>query len=467
MAAKDNQGLQAIVIVLALLVVGLAVGIFLINNARKTEKARADSAEQSASQAASSERQIQEEANNYKEAMGFSRDVSYEAMQKSISEDLQRYGQNFEEEDRNYHTILDQIFQENRKLADNEAEAKQLVAKLEGRLAAIVAEKEEQITQYRAEAQAAAEDLAREKNKFEEEYARINKENEQLAAQFENLQQEHAETVAQLNQTRAQLEQKIASLQDSIEKLKLKQPEEDPFAQPADGEITWVNQAENKVWVNIGSKDGLRPQVTFSVFEVGQPDADQAVKKASIEIVQILSGGMAEAKITGDDQANPVMPGDKIYSPAWAPGRQVGFAIAGFIDIDGDGSSDLEQLKRIIAANGGKVDVAPNAEGEKEGDAQVETRFLILGDRSESPNRTAWARSYDQISEEAGNLAIPSIPLQQFLELIGWKNDSDVVPLGIDARESDFAAQPREQELPRRSVAPTGAFRKRLPKVSY
>ena len=63
-AAKDNQGLQAIVIVLALLVVGLAVGLFLINNAKKTATARAEQAETSAQNASSAERKAQEEANN-------------------------------------------------------------------------------------------------------------------------------------------------------------------------------------------------------------------------------------------------------------------------------------------------------------------------------------------------------------------------------------------------------------------
>lgn len=467
MAAKDNQGLQAIVIVLALLVVGLGVGLVLVNNSRKTEKARADSAETNAQNAANSERQVQEEANYYKESMGFGRGESYASMQAAIKEDLDRWGANFPEEDRNFRTILGQIFEENRKLALNEAEAKAREADLQAKLTALEAEKEQELAKYRADKEAAAAELAAERNKFTEQYERVNQEKEDLAAEFAKLQEEHAEAVKDLNATRAALEQKIASLQDSVEKLKLKQPQEDPFAQPADGEVTWVNQGENKAWINIGRNDGLRPQVTFSVYEVGEADADQAIKKASIEIVQVLSGGLSEAKITGDDPKNPVMPGDKIYSPAWAPGRQTGFAIAGFIDLDGDGSSDLEQLKRIIRTSGGKVDIAPNAQGEKEGAAQVETRFLILGEQPDSPNRTAWVNSYQEISREAGNLAIPTIPLQRFLELIGWKNDADVVPLGIDASERDFTAQPRAQELPRKTGQPQGVFRKRLPKVSY
>ena len=37
MATRENQGLQAIVIVLTILTIGLLVGLLLVNNARKTQ----------------------------------------------------------------------------------------------------------------------------------------------------------------------------------------------------------------------------------------------------------------------------------------------------------------------------------------------------------------------------------------------------------------------------------------------
>ena len=46
MATRENQGLQAIIIVLTIFDLGLLVGVLLVNNARKTQKARADNAEQ-------------------------------------------------------------------------------------------------------------------------------------------------------------------------------------------------------------------------------------------------------------------------------------------------------------------------------------------------------------------------------------------------------------------------------------
>ena len=34
-----------------------------------------------------------------------------------------------------------------------------------------------------------------------------------------------------------------------------------------DGRVTLINQAQRLVWVNIGQKDGLQRQTTFSVFD--------------------------------------------------------------------------------------------------------------------------------------------------------------------------------------------------------
>src|SRR5690606_13731136 len=49
-----------------------------------------------------------------------------------------------------------------------------------------------------------------------------------------------------------------------------------------DGEVTWVNQRTGTVWLNRGRQDGLRPNVTFSVFERGATSLEGAVKKGSI-----------------------------------------------------------------------------------------------------------------------------------------------------------------------------------------
>src|SRR5690606_13836984 len=138
--------------------------------------------------------------------------------------------------------------------------------------------------------------------------------------------------------------------------LRQNQADPDPFAQPEDGMISWVNQKAQKVWINLGEADALRPQVTFMVYSGDESDALKADLKGSIEVTKILGPHMAEARITNDTPTRPLMEGDKIYSQVWNPGRQVGFALAGILDINKDGKNDIQELKSIIQLNNGKVD---------------------------------------------------------------------------------------------------------------
>ncbi len=50
-------------------------------------------------------------------------------------------------------------------------------------------------------------------------------------------------------------------------------------------------------------------------------------------------------RILEDDVSNIIVPGDLVLTPAWAPGRQIHFAIAGFVDLTDDDKSDLDMLE--------------------------------------------------------------------------------------------------------------------------
>ena len=114
----------------------------------------------------------------------------------------------------------------------------------------------------------------------------------------------------------------------------------------ADGRISWVNQ-NGTVWINLGTADSLRRQVTFSVFDADLHDAAKSKKKGSIEVTRLLSDHMAEARITNDDPTNPILTGDNIYSQIWHRGKKLHFALTGVIDVDGDGQSDLQLGSRV------------------------------------------------------------------------------------------------------------------------
>src|SRR5262249_17780677 len=152
-----------------------------------------------------------------------------------------------------------------------------------------------------------------------------------------------------------------------------------------------VNQRNGTVWINLGRNDALRRQVSFTVHTPDSKPGGTEGKKGSIEVTQILGDHLAEAKITGDSLTNPILPGDKIYTPLWDPNRPERFAIAGKIDINGDGQDDREQLKSLIALSGGAVDAELDAEGKMIGAISADTRYLIAGPIQDKA-RNAWTK---------------------------------------------------------------------------
>jgi hypothetical protein len=469
MATRENQGLQATIIVLVILVIGLGVGLLLMNNAKKTAQARAASAEQQSSKDQGALATAQEEANTYKEWMGFQSSDSKAAIVPLVKEDQDRFMANIEEESRKYRTALSAIFEEREKLAASESKAKQDVKDMQDRLLAIESQKEAQVKEAQKALETAKQDAAAEKLKFDQFRATMEAEKDKLAKDMSELQVKHDESVAKLTAEKTDLNRTIAKMDRSIDLLRAGLPEVDQFAQPADGRITWVNQKYGKAWINIGSADGLRPQVTFSVAAAeGEADAEAAAKKGAIEVVRVTAPHMAEVKITSDEPTNPLLPGDRIYSQVWDRGRQVGFAIAGFIDMDGDKRSDLQKLKNIITTSNGRIDAAPDDKGVKQGEITINTRYLILGEYPSDASQTDPRMvTWNDLSAEAERLGVETISIDEFLKLMGWQADNRSVVMGAGSRAEDFPAEPRTQEMPRKTRQPEGVFKKRLPGVSY
>ena len=81
MAAKENQGLQAIVIVLTIFLLLTGVGLLLVNNARKTAVAQAADAQQQVNTSNTTQAKLQAEANSYKTWIGFPEDALLESLQ--------------------------------------------------------------------------------------------------------------------------------------------------------------------------------------------------------------------------------------------------------------------------------------------------------------------------------------------------------------------------------------------------
>ncbi|MCH2115224.1 MAG: hypothetical protein MK171_09990 [Pirellulales bacterium] len=469
MASKENQNLQIVVIVLTILVLILAGVSVWLNGNKNAAVARADAANQKASQAAKGERQVQTQANTFKQMMGFGEADEYGTVQEAFQEDMDRFGGTFAEESHSYQKILHSIFDENRQLEKNESAAKDRVKELKSLLLAIEKDKDDQIAEHVKAKNAAIAEQEALRNGFNTAREVMTKKSEEMAAELESQRDRINELTSKHAATEKALSDEVTKLERMVEICKSKLPAPDPYAQPADGEIRWVDQREGKVWINLGEGDQLRPQVTFSVYSGDARDIRASESKGSLEVTRLLSSHLAEARITADEPARPLAVGDKIFSQVWNRGRKVGFAVAGVIDLDGDGSQDMGQLKSVIAVNGGKVDALPDGKGSVDGEMSVDTRYLVLGNYPEGAHKDhdAARKSWDKMNADADALGIETITVDEFLGLLGWRADRKTVKLGPGAQPVDAPLGLRREKLPQNADSQRSKFRRREPSGAY
>lgn len=317
----------------------------------------------------------------------------------------------------------------------------------------------------------AAEDQRDEANKkvaqldaqFAEDRAKMIQEKEQTKDQLNKTFQDYNNFRKKASDETNKLASKARTLQGTIDtqKLELNKLRNDRF-ETTQGEIRFVVRGGNVVTINLGSGDALRPGVTFGVIDADETRLEDAKVKASIQVTQIQGEHLAQARvILKPEISDPIIPGDKIYSPFWAPGRVVKIALAGDLDIDGDERPDNEAIKGQIRAAGAEVAAEVSSSGAVTGELDASIRFLVidedpeLGDGSDLDEDEANAQAIAVIggvkakATELGLTIIPVWKLQAYLKTI---DDSLTTPLGSAVRAEDF---PPERIPGSRSSLPT------------
>jgi len=200
-----------------------------------------------------------------------------------------------------------------------------------------------------------------------------------------------------------------------------------PVRQTPDGEVTFVNQRGRSVWINRGEADGLQRGVTFSVLDKNTTSVEGSKPKGSIEITRLVEPHLAEATILSDDLTNPILDGDLIYSPTWQPGTKIHFAMVGFMDYNNDGKDDSALVKNVITLNNGVIDAHVTATGKKTGTVNVNTRYLVVGDRPNDKSDANALTQYTNMIGAAERLGIEQISVQKLLSSMGVKTSARTV----------------------------------------
>ncbi len=290
-----------------------------------------------------------------------------------------------------------------------------------------------------------------------EEATKLNKERDELVRQKDaeilKWQENYRNEQVEKEQIRDELARQSKELNDRISRLnqivdfQRKQLDElndqtSGFEGP-DGKITTVDAVNGTVWLDIGRKDHLRQQVTFSVY--GKPTKGIARGpqdvKAKIEVVEVRENS-AIARIIEEGRDRPIEVGDLIFSPAWSAGLTEHFAIVGQGDLDGDGKRDAKDrqiLKDLLDNAGAKIGLEITAGGLREpadGKLTVQTKWLIVGDLGDpttavnDPEKLkqilAVQEQHELLVQEAREHGIRIVSLRDFLTYLGWKPESRV-----------------------------------------
>lgn len=475
MAARENQGLQIAVMIFFLLVVLLAVTTYVyfkistdqevaLNNLRTEKQAIEKSASDAVNEIIQLRKLMGFNAEADKQPLGNPEAPEPDSILATFKADMEKYGQNIEKQD--YREIISVM--NDALLAAQAAEAASKVKEVAAstQFKDVESTKDAQVVVFRQDATKAGSDLTAASDSFKTTVDELDKTKGELAGQLEAKRNEMDEQVAAITKERDAYAAQVTKLTQLNKALTERQKDTSSptISESPDGDITWVNQRSRVVWINLGSDDRLERQTVFSVFPVDTNDSpDLSRKKGNIEVTRILDGRMAEARIVDDNVADPILPGDKIISPVWDRGRSEGFALAGFMDIDGDGRSDRNKIRELIKQSGGRIDAEVDDKGKLTGKIEITTRYIILGNPpDEKSTNPELLDNFSKLTGDAQDLTVEKISVQKFVQQMGFRPEERTVPLGRGARPDDFIAKPADGVNQRSTGNTSESFKPRV-----
>jgi NAD-dependent DNA ligase len=239
---------------------------------------------------------------------------------------------------------------------------------------------------------------------------------EELGTQIDDLQI----TINLKNQRVKELETKLAGGRPEG-------PEGDPKPKTKpDGKIVRVIDADDVCYINIGSRDGVKAGMPFTVYgdETIPTDGEG---KARI-VVRNTDRFSSECQVISQEEGKPVLRGDVIGNVAFNPLRAPTFVVRGDFDLFGEDKATPQNrriVKNLIKRFGGKVS----------DELSVQTDFLVLGEEPARPSKPdegaqdqgEYQRQlkeylrYQNIKDEARRLGVPVLNTSRFLAYTGYK----------------------------------------------
>ena len=454
MARAENQGLQIALIVFVMLTIILAVVTFLY--VRNFQEATA--ANQQLTKSAADAKKISDSAEgdlrNIKDMLGVDQNMTIDNVKKTFDEDMKQFAATLPADKQHYHDALESLWDSNRELDGQKSELSSKLTQLEDQFKRREEERDAQIQKFAKTAEDQANDTLAERNKFADQRQKSQQDQDEYNARAAKAETDvqNAKSIADRDRQTAATEIKTLATANHIKDDKIRDLRTSEF-EVAEGAIVSVYARQDTLTINIGSADLLWPLVTFSVHDAGANTAQGDGLKGRIEVQEILGDHLARARILEQDFANPIAPGDKIYTPLWHRGQATHFAIVGKIDLNADGEDDRELVKSVIAANKGVIDAEMDVLGKITGKINENTRYLIEGDIG---NERQAIENKKIMGKDADQWGVERITAKRFFEFAGWKWDQrQVIKFGRNGTRERIP--PDIKDGSNRAATPIGA----------
>lgn len=439
-ANRPNLGLQIALIIFVLITIALAVSTFMFYGENRESQIAKSSADELATKESQKRVAAETELNNIKPCLGRGQQDKVDQINEEYERDKLLYGATFPEVAQNYPQMLKSAVDDNLILQGKLADQEKTIARLEQEKQDEKKKTEVASAKYTKEFEAQTGELLADRGKFVEDRKAFETAQAELNRRIEEKNKQETDRAARVAREIDARDKAIKEIQkeNADSKKELKEIQKVDFDAP-DGAIVRVNQREHTVWIDRGRADGIKPQMIFSVYDRSASNiAGENVKsKGAIEVIRILDAHLSEATITKDDIKNPLMKEDKIMNPSYRAGKPERFAVAGFIDLDGDGQSDLNRLLTLISNNGGIVDAMIDDEGKMTGVVTPATKVLVLGDRpTENVKSPEALKSFTRMMKDANDAKVNTMTLADFVRYMGYQGRERSIPLGKGATEA-------------------------------
>jgi Skp family chaperone for outer membrane proteins len=270
------------------------------------------------------------------------------------------------------------------------------------------------------------------------EYIRVAKIVEDRDNQLEQKSQEVQQSQENYRRTVEGKERKIKELQNNFDRLNdVVNPKSVVDYAQAKGSVVEVDR-RGVVYINLGSADYVKPQLSFSVFAPSRTGRAEGERKAALEVVTVVGPHQSKARIVPDTLRDagmsPIMPGDQLYNPAWNPTVRQHVAIAGLVDLTGSGRDDLAEFMLNLRRQGIEIDAYLDLKTNTIQGAGItrQTEYLILGPEPEFDDTIAQrtdantrkkevADRMNEMKTQAKQEGVSPVKLETYLAMTGYR----------------------------------------------